>query len=79
MFVPAAIAAMMGVGAYFGNATATPAEGLSDLQLENAEALAEYESKYPCPDACMDWDGNSGGGIACDCGRYVGKCKRRCA
>ncbi|MDE7236241.1 MAG: hypothetical protein K2N66_00260 [Paramuribaculum sp.] len=47
MFVPAAIAAMMGVGAYFGNATATPAEGLSDLQLENAEALAD-DTETPC-------------------------------
>ncbi len=48
MFVPAAIAALMGVGAYFGNATATPAEGLSDLQLENAEALAndDEDSSY---------------------------------
>lgn len=43
MFVPAAIAALMGVGGYLGNATATPAEGLSDLQLENAEALASGE------------------------------------
>ena len=43
LFLPAAIAAMMGVGGYLGHTTATPAEGLSDLQLENAEALAYTE------------------------------------
>ncbi|MDE6588139.1 MAG: hypothetical protein K2K40_07360 [Paramuribaculum sp.] len=63
MFVPAAIAALMGVGGYLGNATATPAEGLSDLQLENAEALAddnegdntgsfEYPSGFPYSSTC---------------------------
>ncbi len=78
-FIPTAIAALMGVGGFFAHSSTTPVEGLSDLELENAEALADYESNYPCPDACMDWDGSSGGGIACDCGRYVGVCKRRCA
>ena len=42
-FVPAAIAAMMGVGAYFGHATATP-DHESDLLLANAEALAQDRS-----------------------------------
>lgn len=40
LLLPAAIAAMMGAGAYFGHANATPSDGLSDLQLANAEALA---------------------------------------
>lgn len=38
--IPAAIAALMGVGAYFGHATATPTD-TSDLLLDNAEALAD--------------------------------------
>lgn len=42
-FVTAAIAALMGVGAYFGHATATPTEA-SDILLANAEALAEDEN-----------------------------------
>ncbi|MDE6422775.1 MAG: hypothetical protein K2K95_05075, partial [Muribaculaceae bacterium] len=50
----------------------------STLTTANIAALTQYESSYSCPDACMDWSGNNGGGIACDCGRYVGKCKRRC-
>lgn len=51
---------------------------VSELALANIEALTQYESSYKCHDACIEWKGNSGGGIACDCGRYVGKCKRRC-
>lgn len=43
-FVTAAIAALMGVGAYFGHATATPAD-TSDLLLANAEALADDTEK----------------------------------
>lgn len=43
LLLPAAIAALMGAGAYFGHATATPTEGLSDLELANAEALADPE------------------------------------
>jgi len=39
-FVPAAIATLMGVGAYFGHATATP-DDESDFLLANAEALAQ--------------------------------------
>lgn len=41
--IPAAIAALMGVGAYFGHATATPSDA-SDLLLDNAEALAQGEA-----------------------------------
>lgn len=41
--LPATLVAMMGVGAYFGHATAAPTEGLSDLELANAEALADPE------------------------------------
>lgn len=44
--IPAAIAALMGVGAYFGHATATPAD-TSDLLLDNAEALAQGEATIP--------------------------------
>lgn len=39
-FVTAAIAALMGVAGYLRHANATPADGLSDLELANAEALA---------------------------------------
>ena len=63
MFVTAAIAALMSVGAYFGNTTTTPSEGLSDLLLENAEALANGEITVvgciPMRDAtCYVFDGN---------------------
>lgn len=57
---------------------------LSDLALANIEALAYDESggggsgSSKCPDSCKEWKGNSGGGIACDCGRYTGTCKNRC-
>ncbi|MDE6588133.1 MAG: hypothetical protein K2K40_07330 [Paramuribaculum sp.] len=44
MFVPATLVALMGLGAYFGHVTATSADGLSDLELANAEALALIES-----------------------------------
>jgi hypothetical protein len=41
VMIAAAIAVMAGVGAYFGNASNSPSsDGLSDLLLENAEALA---------------------------------------
>ena len=53
-------------------------EELSDLALANIEALAGGESDRWCPDSCKEWSGNSGGGIACDCGRYTGRCKNRC-
>lgn len=52
---------------------------LSDLAVSNIEALAGGESDgWSCPDSCKEWSGNSGGGIACDCNRYTGKCKNRC-
>ncbi|MDE7150903.1 MAG: hypothetical protein K2O27_01430 [Candidatus Amulumruptor sp.] len=47
LLLPAAIAAMMGVGAYFGHATEAPTEGLSDLELANAEALADDYEEGP--------------------------------
>lgn len=54
-------------------------EALSDLALDNVEALASGEGGgMGCSDACKEWSGNSGGGIACDCGRYTGRCKNRC-
>ncbi|MDE6587890.1 MAG: hypothetical protein K2K40_06100 [Paramuribaculum sp.] len=40
MFVPATLVAIMGLGAYFAHATATP-DHESDLLLANAEALAQ--------------------------------------
>lgn len=45
--IPAAIAFLMGVGGYLGHAASTPADDLSDLQLANAEALAEDEIDLP--------------------------------
>lgn len=53
--IPAAIAALMGVGAYFGHATATPAD-TSDLLLDNAEALASDDEGEPVRVDCY---GNS--------------------
>lgn len=50
---------------------------ISDLTLANIEALASGESGN-CSDSCKEWKGNTGGGIACDCGRYTGTCKNRC-
>ena len=50
---------------------------MSDLAMANIEALASGETAK-CTDSCKEWSGNSGGGIACDCGRYTGKCKNRC-
>lgn len=52
---------------------------LTPEQIANLEALSAYESSYACPGGCMEWSGNDGGGIACDCSHYVGKCKRRCS
>lgn len=48
---PITLVAMREVGAEFGHTTATPAEGFSDLQLENIEALAndvEAIDQIPC-------------------------------
>ncbi len=46
--IAAAIAVMAGVGAYFGNASNSPSsDGLSDLLLENAEALSDPEIELP--------------------------------
>ncbi len=39
-FAAVAIAALMGVGGYFAKSSTTKNDGLSDLQLQNAEALA---------------------------------------
>lgn len=70
-----AIAAMAGYNVYSSQNDGK----LSDLALANVEALASGESGgWACPDACKEWSGNSGGGIACDCNRYTGKCKARC-
>ncbi|MDE6263914.1 MAG: hypothetical protein K2M11_02100, partial [Paramuribaculum sp.] len=42
-FAAAAIAALMGAGGYFAKSSTTQNDGLSDLELANAEALAEKE------------------------------------
>lgn len=42
-FAAAAIAALMGVGGYFAKSATTQNDGLSDLEIANAEALAEEE------------------------------------
>lgn len=52
-------------------------EKMSDLMLANIEALASGETNW-CRDSCKEWSGSTGGGIACDCGRYTEKCKSRC-
>ncbi len=47
--ITAAIAALTLVGGYLGKAAINQADGLSDLQLENAEALAQVEAySIPC-------------------------------
>lgn len=46
-FVTAAIATLMGVGAYFGHATATP-DTESNLLLTNAEAMADDTESTIC-------------------------------
>lgn len=69
----AAFAAIAGYGVYANQKS----DAMSDLTLANVEALASGETG-PCSDACKEWSGDSGGGIACDCGRYTGKCKNRC-
>ena len=58
---------------FYNNETST----LDSLAFQNVEALASGETAK-CTDSCKEWSGNSGGGIACDCGRYTGKCKNRC-
>lgn len=68
-----AVALTAGYGVY----TSQQETELSELALANVEALANGESNW-CRDNCKEWKGNSGGGIACDCGRYTGKCKNRC-
>lgn len=70
----AAFALAAGYGVY----TAKTQTNLSDIALDNVEALAGDESDKKCTDSCKEWSGSTGGGIACDCGRYTGKCKNRC-
>lgn len=52
-------------------------ETLSDIALANVEALADGEIRW-CSNNCKEWRGTTGGGIACDCGRYTGRCKNYC-
>ena len=44
-FTAVAIAALMVVGGYFAKSSTTQNDGLSDLELANAEALANLEDK----------------------------------
>lgn len=72
----AVVAAVASMGIYSSQKASDVA---SDIMLANMEALADGESSgMNCRDACKEWSGNSGGGIACDCGRYTGRCKNRC-
>ncbi len=71
--IVAAFALIAGFNVY----NAQKSDVMSDLALANIEALASGETAK-CTDSCKEWSGNSGGGIACDCGRYTGKCKNRC-
>ena len=50
-FIPLAIAGLMGLGGYFAQSTTANKNGLSNLELANAEALANNEGSgviYPC-------------------------------
>lgn len=51
---------------------------VSTMAFANIEALSDIEGPYRCSPGCLEWKGNNGGGIACDCERYIGSCKRRC-
>lgn len=53
-------------------------EQMSETMLQNIEALASGEGGTNCSNYCKEWSGTSGGGIACDCARYSGKCKNYC-
>ena len=58
-FAAVAIAALMGVGGYFAKSATTQNDGLSDLQLQNAEALAydgEAQMKA-CDTYCRNYSG----------------------
>lgn len=54
-----------------------PKERISEFMMANVEALASGETSN-CSNYCKEWSGTSGGGIACDCARYSGKCKNYC-
>lgn len=69
----AAIVVASGVNIY----NSQKENGMSDIALANVEALAEGEVNW-CSNNCKEWRGSSGGGIACDCGRYTGRCKNYC-
>lgn len=72
----AVVTVVAGMGIY---SSQRASDVTSDIMLANMEALADGESSgMNCRDACKEWSGNSGGGIACDCGRYTGRCKNRC-
>ncbi len=51
LFSAAAIAALMCAGGYFAKSVTTPNDGLSDLELANAEALAKNEGIV-----IIEWD-----------------------
>lgn len=58
-FAAAAIAALMCAGGYFAKSATTPNDGLSDLELANAEALAdgpEWEITIPFHVGCFTGD-----------------------
>ena len=52
---------------------------LSDVALENVEALANNEGGSTCSGNCSSWIWALGSGVACDCGRYnFGICYHWC-
>lgn len=73
-----AFLAALAVAAGFNYLQSENEPKLSELTMANIEALATREGGGSCSDSCKEWKGNSGGGIACDCGRYTGTCKNRC-
>lgn len=51
---------------------------ISDITLNNAEAIARGERGYACPSACLTYKAGGGGGLLCNCSRFLGRCDKWC-
>lgn len=51
---------------------------LSDVALANIEAMSSGEGGYACPGACLTYKAGGGGGLLCDCSRFLGRCEKWC-
>lgn len=71
--------ALFGAGLYLSGVVMPKDQQLSDIQLANLEALTNNEGPILCLGMCQEWDDKGGGGIACDCQRHGGKCKKYCS